>query len=333
MAVYPLSLLALIALGSPQAPGVGWVAPQECPTQGEVEASISALLLEPPDELEPWQGEVARVAEGYELTLEVGVRRRVVSAADCESLGVAAALIVAVAHDPVSVAAALDAPLQHPIAPAVESEPEDPAPFVPTDTEDVVEEEAEDEPLPSAARPTNPWPRQRSGLQGLARLSFGVEIGVLPDPGLGFELATGIRGEQWRVEVGAIGTVPRQVTAGDNDEFGATSTLIGAQARGCYDFTRPKLDVPLCGGLEAAGVIARGFGPDLTGRSQTQLWLAGLASGGVAWWARPRFGLAARAELVVGLRQPAVHIDGVGLVFRAGSVGARVWLGPVLRFP
>lgn len=334
MAVDPLSLLALLALGPPESPAGGWLAPDGCPTRAEVQTVIDTLLLEPPAEFEPWSGTLEPSEEGYQLTLDVGVRHRVVSAPDCDSLGIAAALIVAVAHDPLSVAAGLEPPVQRPAAAPPSAKPASTV----REEEDAPDDEGEDVEADSDfGRPerieTGPPRRDGTGLQGLARLSFGVDVGALPSPGIGFEVATGIRGKHWRAELGAVGFVPRRIAMREREEFGATATILGGQVRGCYDFTRPRLDVPVCAGFEAASVSAEGFGPGVSGQDQNQLWLAALASGGVAWWARPRFGLAARGELVVALRQPAVHIDGVGFVFRAGSVGARLWLGPVLRFP
>ena len=77
-----------------------------------------------------------------------------------------------------------------------------------------------------------------------------------------------------------------------------------------------------------------GRGPGLTGdRDRVQLYVAAVLSAGAAVRLRPWLALGARAELLAGLRRPAVHIEGVGFVFRALPVAGRLVLGPEFRFP
>ena len=304
-----------------------WSAPEGCPTQGEVEAQAEALLLEPTEEPLTYEGQIEVTPTGYRLDLNVGATSRVIEAHDCGRLGTAAALIIAVEHDPVAVAAAVEPVVQTPreseTAPTQPEEPQgEPEP---EPVERAVIWSPEPEPVPPSA--------VRRAWVGTLRAGVGVEIGSVPRPGASFLLAGGIGGSRWRVEAGSTVSLPRDVPIEGRTDVGARAMLFAGHARGCWLPGGERVRVPLCGGVEAGGLWARGYGPGINPSARTQLLVAALASAGLNYWVSKRFGVMADAELDVALRQPAVTITGVDDVFRAGAVGARFVIGPILRFP
>lgn len=302
-----------------------WTAPDGCPTRDEVEAQAEALLLEPAAEPLEYRGQIYVTPTGFRLELDVGTTSRTIEAEECSRLGTAAALIIAVEHDPVAVAVAVE-PVVQPVAPPELEVPEE------REALPVAEPEAASlEPQPEPAQPRRP-PAQRTWL-GTVRAGVGVELGVLPRPGASFLLAGGVGGPQWRVELGGTASLPRDVPVEGRTDFGARATLFAGHARGCWLPGGERIRFPLCGGIEAGGLWARGFGPGISPSARTQLWGAALASAGLNYWVSKRFGVMADAELDVALRKPAVTLIGVSDVFRAGAVGARFVIGPILRFP
>ncbi|MCR9160791.1 MAG: hypothetical protein ACE37F_03850 [Nannocystaceae bacterium] len=310
-------LVALLSVAPAQPT---WSAPAGCPSQREVEQEVEALLLEPSKRPLEYAGKIDVVPAGYRLQLDVGATSRVIEAVDCRRLGTAAALIIAVEHDPIAVAVAVEPVVQEP-------EPERPWPEPPP----------EPKPPPAAVAPRpDPAPEPpptRRPFHGTVRAGVGVELGNVPRPGALFLLAGGVGGPRWRVELGGTASLPRDVPVEDRRSFGARATLLAGHARGCWLPGGERVQVPLCGGLEAGGLWARGYGPGVSPSARTQLWMAALASAGLNYWVSSRFGIMADAELDVALRQPAVTLIGVSDVFRAGAVGARLVVGPVLRFP
>lgn len=303
-----------------------WTAPDGCPTREEVEAQAEALLLEPVVEPLEYRGQIDVTPTGFRLELDVGATSRTIEAEGCSRLGTAAALIIAVEHDPVAVAVAVE-PVVQSVAPPAELD-------IPETVEEVPVTEPEDvspEPQPEPALPRR-TPARRTWL-GTVRAGVGVELGLLPRPGAAFLLAGGLGGPQWRVEVGGTASLPRDLPVEGRTDFGARAMLFAGHARGCWLAGGERVRVPLCGGIEAGGLWARGFGPGISPSARTQLWSAVLASAGVNYWVSQRFGVMADAELDVALRKPAVTLIGVSDVFRAGAVGARFVIGPILRFP
>lgn len=298
-----------------------WDAPDGCPGREAVEAQARRLMLGPPGDVR-YRGRIETTADGYRLDLEVRGHDRVVEAADCGKLGTAAALIIAVEHDPIAVAMAVE--------PVVEPEPE---PELVADGEP--EPEAVAEPLPRfppTRTPERLEPPSTSRLLGTLRAGVGAEVGLLPRVGAAFDLGGGLGQEHWRVELAATTSLPRDIEVRERSGYGARAMLFGGQVRGCW-VPGDRLQVPVCVGVEAGGMWARGFGLGVTPQSRVQYWMGAVASAGVDYWLTDRFGLMGRAELDVAIRQPAVRLTGVEGLIRVGAAGARLVLGPVLRFP
>lgn len=320
-----LVLTALVFWGPPVAETPRWDVPETCPVQAEVEVWIDRLMLDGADDVPDWQGRV-EISEdgGFELTLTVPGQTRIVTDPDCERLAVAAALVVAVAADPVAVAGTIDAlptrpPTELPPVPAPVHRP-------PRSTE------SDKEPAQVRKRPPAPH-APPAGLSGVVSAAIGAELAVLPRPGFAVSVAGGLRRASLRFDLVGLVSVPRDVEAPAAD-FGARAAVAAGQLRGCWVVKAEPVEFPLCLAGEVGGVWARGFGPTIEPQARTQPWAAAVPSLGVTGWISRRLGLEARISVPVGLYQPAVHLEGVEVdVFRAGSVGARLWVGPVLRFP
>jgi len=321
-----LVLAALVLWGNPDAVTPRWDAPPECPEQTVVEQWIDRLMLAGVEDVPNWQGRVeASDDAGFVLTLTVSGRPRTLVDSECEKLAVAAALVIAVAADPVAVADAIEdeSPPPEP-ASAVLEQTQGPRPPEPAPAPASI-----DPPPRRTAPPRDPVP----GLCGVVSGAIGAELAVLPKPGFAASVGAGVLWSWLRLEFVGLVSTPRDVAASDPN-FGARAAVAGGQVRGCGIVRADPVEVPLCLAGEVGGVWARGFGPTIEPQARVQPWAAVVPSLGVTRWLSKRVGMEARISVPVGLYKPAVHLEGLDLdVFRASSVGARLWVGPVVRFP
>lgn len=293
-----------------------------------VEQWIDRLMLEGAEDVPNWQGRVEPSDDGgFVLTLTVSGHARSVADSDCGKLAVAAALIVAVAADPVAVADVIDAHLRAPEpAPRLVEPPQPPNPV-----------EAAPSPVVETQRPELPPVAPRdpaTGLSGVVSGAVGAELAVLPRPGFAASVGGGILWSRLRLELVGVVSVPRDIEAREDPSFGARAAVAGGQVRGCWVVDAKPVEVPLCLAGEVGAVWARGFGPSIEPQAKVQTWAAAVPSLGVTGWLSQHVGLEARIAVPVGLYKPAVHLAGVDAhVFRAGAAGARLWVGPVVRFP
>ncbi len=315
-------------MAPPAEGGLAWDAPAGCPTAQQVEAAVARLLAVDASPRLPARGSIVAHEVGYTLTVEVADQTRVITASTCEPLGTVAALVIAVAHDPLAVADAIENVVVEDVAPASVPPPE-PTPIAEASTR------VEQTPVrPRDRTPPREHERVASGVRAGVLPFLAVGGAVLPRAGVGFGLGVAAFGRSWRVEIGGAGHLPRRAQARDDPRFGADLWLAGGSLRGCGVPRAGTVDFPLCGGAELDAWVARGRGPALEPRPrQTQIYVAALASAGATVQLRPWIALAFRAELLVSLRRPAVHIDRVGYVYRASAVAGRLVLGPEFRFP
>lgn len=321
-------LAALVLWGVPAAATPRWEVPSVCPEQGEVEAWIDRLALGVVEQSPDWQGRVEGTPEsGFVLTLTVSGRTRTVSDSDCGKLAIAAALVVAVAADPVAVADTIEPVLREPEPdPRLVESPQTPEPV-----------EVGPSPVVKTPGPESQQTAPRdtaTGLSALVSAAVGAELAVLPRPGFGASVAGGIVWAWLRLELVGVVSVPRDIEARESN-LGARAAVAGGQVRGCWVVRAKPVEVPVCLAGEVGAVWARGFGPGIEPQAKVQPWAAAVPSLGVTGWLSQHVGLEARISVPVGLYKPAVHLVG-GTdthVFRAGAAGARLWVGPVVRFP
>jgi hypothetical protein len=370
MTVLPLALLLGLRAIAPEHPSASaglelrWEAPPECPTRAQLLAAIDATLGEvaegehrPPLRV---RGHVrAHPTAGFVLRLELDDGRagtRELRGASCKELTEAAALVIAMTIDPRLLETLQGPPEVTELAPtAVPVVPgpvdaataETPSARVPADApptgtsersaSDAVATEPSPERSPSATAPAPPPDREtprRSPvpLRFLGRAQAGVGGGPLPGAAAVLGLAAGFSGRGFRVELSASYWTPRTRTSAVNSDVGVRAQLWTLGVHGCGEPRWRTLSFPLCTGLVAGAVHARGVG-ELVPRNVASRWVAVALEPGLVWWARPRLGVAVRAEGHAVLARPSLRSEPSGTVFTSAPVGGALRAGLELRMP
>ncbi len=338
------SLIARPASGQVPVPlDLSWSAPPDCPGLDAVSGAVARLL-----EGSPRSGSRVRVdatvtrrGGGWALALTTtrdgAVGHRSMKADSCAAVADAAALVIALAIDPVHVA--------EPEAAAVPPVAPDPPPPPPSPPE--MPPRATVAPPPPAP-PTVPAPRPPApATPPVARsVAFGValtaDVGSLPAPTYGVEVSAAWALRRFRVEGYGAYWPGQTATVGLPGVFGTLSAdvyLADGGALGCYAIVATRRwRLQPCAGLEVGALGASGSG-------------LGVSTPGASFWAavrvdaRATLRIADRVALVGGLgvavplnRQPLTE-TGPGAsgpaavtVFETGRVAARAVVGPELRF-
>ena len=320
-----LEPLFALALGLIVADPSSWSAPRGCPDRAWVEERMQHYLARSAAPRLETHGRIVLVDAGYRLELRVGEDVRTLEGTDCRRLAEAAALIMAVAADAVTVATTIVATESSAVVPEPEETQLGPEPDEPTVTTVSV--------APPPARPNDERPTSNRAISGGLRPLFGVDGNILPGAGVGLGTAALLRGSgPWRVQVRGTYWMPRTVRVDDADA-GARVWAAGGGVDGCWEPGRAAVFGLVCGGVEFGALGGSGFGTGIETRRATQLWSAATLGGGVGWSMTRVLALVLEAQLLVSLRRPAFHLDGLGPVHRAGSVGGRGFLGLEVRFP
>jgi hypothetical protein len=316
----PLVLLALLGGGPVE---LDWRAPAGCPDADAVAAELAALAdLGHAAPRVKVRGVTRAVGERHELDLRIETRsmtlRRRLVADGCATLAGAAALLIAIALDPLELAEQVAAP------------PAAPWPRLPADELPlaVPADERPPAPPPAAPPPERPLAEPAPPLAALLRLEAAVDAGTTPTVAGDLALALGLLRRRLRVELLARYTLPRPLRL-DDREVG-TAARWAAGARGCGRILQGALEVPLCAGLEAGQLLARGAGVTVDPRAARPAWLAALFGLGVLWSPHPRVAVSARAELVLALLRAGFTVSG-RLVHTVEPAGVRVSFGVELR--
>jgi len=360
-----ITLLAgLLAVQVPEPPATAlvWEAPQGCPGREELLAAIERRLGR------AFAGEVevdARVsmhaqAPRYRLVLRISTRSggasRSLTSQRCAALVDATALLVATAatkREVAGVEAGSDATEEVAIEEATElptpeagpgTEPAGPGPAEPPGPElgpleRAAEPEragqegplAEEVPPASAEVPLGAPGRSARRLGGMLRVQGGPELGALPGVSGAVMLAGGLLWRRARLELRGTFLTPRtqERAEGTLRAFAGMGALLG-----CGRVGPGRVEFPLCGGLEAGGV--RGTAQGVAGaRSTTGLWLAVVASAGVAVAVHPQVRLGATLEGVAGILVPSFDLRDPGPsvpLFASSLISGRLLFAVELRF-
>jgi hypothetical protein len=285
-----------------------WTAPEGCPAGARVIAEVDRLLGEhgarPPRPLEVTAEVSAGDAGALRVHLEIegdpGRRTRDLSAASCDALADAAALILAMTIDPAAVTA----------APPPPPPPPSPAPPPPSPP-----------PPPPAPAPSL---RPRFHLAAWARADLGSLPGVSFAAGGTAALALGAL----RVELGAGAAPARTQLATHPAASGATAggeiSLIAGSAGLCYGvLPEGRLELSPCAAVELGRLHATGFGVTTPGEGNA-LWSAARLGARLAFWPMSRAAVVLRAEAAVPFARPAFVLEGLGTVHRPGPVAGRL---------
>lgn len=341
-----------IAAGPAESPSwLSWDAPASCPDASYVGDAVEERLGRAPssDEIVVHATVVDDGPRGLHLDLATtptgappDVRR--LEAHDCHALADAAALLVALSVDPVTVAAISAARAEahasatpDPVAPA--GDPVDtarvPRPVIETPRDASPSDDrvsARDRADASPQDTPSGLPRSPSPREVLLSVAGGPEIGALPGVAGGASAAIGLGWSRLRLELGALWIGLR--TRG-HELASVRVQLAAAVVRACARVGARRIEVPLCGGVELGAVRGdvRG-GPGA--RSAIGPWIAPNLAAGVHGWVHPRLAVIGRVEVAVpayGTAFTAVEPGPEVEVFRTGPVSARLWLGLEAKFP
>lgn len=364
----------LLARGTPAAATawLDWQAPSACPRSATIERRVDELLAggSPGSAGLRVSGEIRRDGDAWVLRLVArtsgGVQRRRLRHTECALLGEAAALLVAMAVDPVAVVASprlagllrrdskprprpdVNPALRPPAAwvPAAIEPPEPPRPE-PTQPPTAVAPASP--PAPPPIRTTTPAPppgrvappapptiRPATPIVRAItlRLSGGLALGATPAVagGIGGAIGLGL-GRRARLELPIFYTTPTRASLASAPQAGALISLAGAGLRGCGVPGARRVEVPLCLGAELGSMRATGFGVD-DGRSPRSLWAALTPGLAVLVLPRPWLALGVWLDVPVALVRPRFFVgEGGGEVWRARPAGLRAGLGVEVRIP
>jgi hypothetical protein len=331
-----------------------WDAPAGlCPDGEFVQDELERLLGGP---LEAERGRrltaIARVREESDgqldlrlwTVLEEGTRHRSIRSDDCEVLGKAAALLTAIAIDPevMSRSARADvvgvAESATELDPGVQLSADEPIPagsrapaLVPAGSHAPALAPA------SASAPVGAEARSKDSNLGFTiGAAVGGSHGALPAFGPQLELAGALvasRRSSFAVRVQVAGgyAFERSARFTDRPDQGANMSLAYGGIRACPTWSRRRVDVPLCGGVEAGAILGRGVGL-AEPRSDRVLWLA-LTVGSGAEFRLGKYGfLGLGLEGQVPLARSEFEIEGVGVVWRPPPVGVKAFALGGVRF-
>jgi hypothetical protein len=335
---------------------VAWEAPDPCPDAAALLARVELItrraLRFDPDASATIEGRVYQGTSGdyhVDLTTRIGEQRetRALRATTCEAVVDASALVVALALEPHTSGSPLDAS-EGETAGSVSAAggPASPSPSVPEPMQPATREPPAEPPTTSDAAPepharvpgSAPWSVPATATARARRpqslISFAEGAGALAQT---TTIAGGIAGGLgWqhgraRIDLGARHWF-RATTATDP---GVRLALTSGALRGCFVPTWGRVELPMCAGVEAGGMRARGRGTGVRSEAGTAPWFALLAGVDLVVVLTPWLGLRARVELAVALSRPTFHVfapDVDRRVYVAAPVNARLGLGLQARF-
>ena len=338
--------LTIAAVATPAAPEIVWQAPPGCPTETAVRDRVAALLA----------GTAGMAGAAVELQVEAladgrwrlhavlhspsGDGERTLDADTCDALADAAAVLTAIAAQP-SLAGTVPPPSLAgtvpppslagtvpppslagtvPPPPAADREPPGAAAREPPAVA----------PAPAPQPPPTTTPRAR---WGLLALGGGVAVGVLTTPMAVLRAAGGVRGRRWSAALTQTFWLPRDMPSAETSEVGGRMWLWAAGLRGCGVPVDGRVEVDLCGAVEAGTVTGRGIGALTRSLRQTSAWLALSGGPGVGIRLGTRVRLTLGVDLLVVAVRPHFAVIGGGEVCCSARVGGRALLGLELRLP
>lgn len=318
-------VFSAVVAAAPVVPEIAWQAPPGCPVEADVRDRVARLLAGTTGGMDGVAVELrveALVDGRFRLrALLLGpsdAGERTLEAGSCGELAEAAALLTALAVQPALAGAVPPPPESH-------ADPVVPPASVLTEPPSAAESSASPQPSPGPPPSRNRW--------GLLTLAGGVAVGVLTTPMAVLQAAGGVRGKKWSVVLTQTFWLPRTMPSADDPEVGGRMWLWAAGIRGCGVPWSARIEVNVCGAVEAGVVTGRGTGDLEIQRRQTSPWLAVSAGPGAAVRLGERVRLTLGVDLLVVPFRPNFTIVGRGEVCCATQVGGRVLLGVLLRLP
>lgn len=310
-----------------------WAAPPNCPDQETFAALLATAITVPPRERVRVSARVVARGKQFHITirLDAGLTtgERTLSASSCAELARTAALIIALAIQPLE-----DDSSEEPVVEAHDDEIPRPI-TLSTNARD-----ARQEPGPALGeRPGRPW-----GLpfDMAVRLMIGGDSGLLPELAPSVHAVMAALGGEWRIELGGSYVFRQRAPLSADPSMGGLISLGRVTLRGCTEIYRGLALASACAGGELGSFYSTGYG-SITPLENSELHAA--FSGGIAlsWQVRRALYVRLDTEMLALLVRPRFAICPLGSagqcavpwepVWQPESAVARVLAGVEMVFP
>ncbi len=334
------ALALVVGFTEPAGLEVSWDAPPSCPDAATAREEILARLpagavqdtLHADVRVRSEDGGSWRV--DVELRGDVVLGTRTLHADTCAEALTATAVVVAIAVDPdrdEDESPPPSAPEDRTVPPPPAIEVEDP---VVPDEADADPPTPQPQPQPrvetAAPEPAPASPR----LEGLSiGVRGGLDFGALPSPSAHVVGRLGLLARRWHLQAAALHRIEVESEALENLDMAAggrfrlTGGRLGAGPRLAWG----RFELPLDAGVEVGAIWARGTGA-VEPRTTRRLWVAAVASGGVAWAPIPALAVELGVDGVVPLTRPTFTLGESVELLTVGRGAIRAWLGISGRF-
>jgi hypothetical protein len=323
--------LGLVLTTAGPGPSLEWSAPPGCPGQAQVLEQARALIGGPAIDAAlqhvTIRGTVEVEPVGFSLDIDIrtpsGVTRKTARADDCNVLAGVAALMVAVAVDPLQVTRTLGMQDARASSPPPHEVPEpDPEPTLPEVQPPRLPGERAS-PAADAREGRAPPPRARArALGGFARVSGSIGRGIVPSLDGGLALGAGLLAPRLRAELVAFHIFAQDAHYPAPSPAGATVAAWGGSLRLGPRWQLGPLELHGLASAAGAALTARGFGLR-NPRSSADAWIALGLVPGLRWSPSPRVAVGADLEAEVALYRPGFTVGGLPPVYRAAQLGVR----------
>ncbi len=264
------------------------------------------------------QGRIVAISGGWALEIAVqgpdDASTRRIEGAACAPLARAAALIVAVAADPMGAAETRE--------PEIAAAPPEPSPVATVPRAST-----------PSAEPDVPRGRAWRHRLGLA-VHGGVAVGLTPATTGGIEAE--IAWLYGPLRIAAIGSHWFARARSEIEGAAIRASTSSGGLRFCVAPRGGPVEIPVCTGLDASAVVATGEGSRIVEHVQRDWMLSLPVSVGLDAPVGRRFVVRTRLETLVGLRRPAFHLQTAGQPAASWSpavVGLRFVVGAASRLP
>ena len=291
-----------------------WNVPTGCPDEGSVREQLLELVGGAPTRDLDARATITTDAGLWRLDLEIDRTSKSLTAASCEELARAAAVLLSI---------------------ALELEPQD---------DERTQEEEDSPPAPSATdsetrradpvtEPIEPirTPPSSSGPRGLVRVEGAIQYGIAPSLS-DAALVVGVALPRARFEIAGVFWTPADASLRFGDDRRALVTMGSVSTRGCGVLRTATLEFPLCGGLQLGTVRV----DEITGGTRDvrhRFWAGVSASGALVWPFRRYLALWFGPEVIVSANRAPFELEGGTVGYQIGPAAIRGALGLEVRFP
>lgn len=155
---------------------------------------------------------------------------------------------------------------------------------------------------PATTTDTSPTGEAERSRWGLLQVVSGVTLGIVRPTMALLRLSAGYRAKRWSLSMTQTFLLPRDVPSGTTPRINASVWLWAAGVRGCWISLKKRLEVGVCGTLEAGTMTGRSDGEDR--ERQIRPWVALSAGPGASVLLGERVRLKLGIDLTMVLARP-----------------------------